>query len=76
MKVSPAIERAPEREPGVVLRETAYSTFPYPLPSEPAVIVIQSDLLVAVQVQPAGDVTETVPVPAALVKDPVPGEIT
>ena len=54
---------------GIVLGETANSILPYPLPPESVVIVIQSALLAAVQPQPAGDVTETVPVPPSPVKD-------
>ena len=69
MKVCPAIERVPEREPPAVLTETAYWTVPLPLPFEPAVMVTQPALLSALQLHPGGAVTETVPVPAALVKD-------
>jgi hypothetical protein len=42
---------------------------PGPLPLAPAVIVSQVSLLAAVQAQPAGVVTPTLPVPPAAVID-------
>jgi hypothetical protein len=46
-----------------------------PLPLAPPVIVIHEAFLVAVQGQPAGAVTFTFPIPAALPKSAVVGEI-
>lgn len=48
----------------VVFAVKEYVTVPGPEPDEPFVIVIQDAELEAVQLQPAADVTETVPVPA------------
>lgn len=51
----------------VALASTEYDTVPEPDPVAPFVIVIQDTALDAVQVQPARVVTETLPVPPALV---------
>jgi hypothetical protein len=48
---------------------------PLPLPLDPPVIVIQLALLVAVQLQPAGALTETVPLPPEAPKEADVGEI-
>jgi hypothetical protein len=45
------------------LRATENSTLPFPDPLAPAVIVTHESLGVAVHEQPAGLVTDTVPVP-------------
>jgi len=60
--VYPATVSVPVRLAPVLLRATAYVTVPLPLPEAPDVIVIQVTLLFAVQVQPAGAVTERLPV--------------
>ena len=50
-------------------------TVPFPEPPTPAVTVIQESLLTAVQLQPAGAVTVTVPPPPAEAKTCDAGEI-
>ena len=45
---------------------TEYETVPDPVPLAPDVIDIQDTALVAVHVQPAAVVTETLPVPPAV----------
>ena len=55
----------PLREAPVVLAAAAQKTVPLPLPELPEVIVIQPALLTAVQGQPPGAVTATLPVSAA-----------
>jgi hypothetical protein len=51
------------------------ATDPLPLPDAPDVIVSHVALLVLVQVQPAGDVTVTVPVPPVDATDCEVGEM-
>jgi hypothetical protein len=57
----------PERDWVVGLASTEYDTLPEPDPLAPLVIDIQDTALVAVHAQPATEVTDTVPVPAAAV---------
>ena len=67
--------RVPLRCVVVPLAATAYKTAPLPLPLAPDVIVNQAALLVAVQAQPAADVTVTVPFDAAPPTDTLAGEM-
>jgi hypothetical protein len=64
VNVLPPIVSVPERaEPE--LAATEYPTVPLPLPLAPLVTVSQAALLVAVQEQPGGATTPTLPVPPA-----------
>ena len=62
----PATVRTPERDCVVEFAATEYDTVPEPVPLAPLVIDIQDTALVAVHVQPAAVVTETLPVPPAV----------
>ena len=64
----------PERGAPVVFASTLKLTVPPPDPGEPPVTAIHGALLVAVQVHPPGDDTDTVPGPpaAAIVVDAAP----
>jgi hypothetical protein len=62
VKVWPATVSVPERAPPSV-DAVVNRTVPLPLPLAPDVTVIHETLLVAVQPQPAGDVTSVLPVP-------------
>ena len=53
---------------------TLYETEPLPLPEEPLVTVTKETLLPAVQAQPAGAVTVTLPVPPEVPYDADVGE--
>ena len=64
VKICPAMLSVPVRA-GPVLAAAVKATAPLPLPLAPEVIVSQFALLVAVQRQPPGEVTVTVPVPPA-----------
>ena len=64
VKVCPAIVNVPDRA-GPVVAATLNCTEPLPLPVPPLVIVIQSAWLAALQPQPSGAVTLTLPVPPA-----------
>jgi hypothetical protein len=55
----------PERADVARLAPTLYCTAPGPVPFEAAVIAIHDALLTALQPQPAGPFTDTVPVPPA-----------
>src|SRR6185436_751960 len=66
VNVHPAIVSVPVRFFGCsVYTATEYITVPFPLPLAPPVMVSHDALLVAVQPQPAGAVTLTLPMPAA-----------
>ena len=67
MTAWPATVSTPERDCVVALASTEYATVPDPVPLAPLVIDIHATALVAFQVQPACVVTDTVPVPPALV---------
>jgi hypothetical protein len=58
VKVCPAMVIVPLRTPPVFWA-TVYDTVPLPVPLEPAMIVTHAAVLVAVQLQPAPAVTET-----------------
>jgi hypothetical protein len=62
VKVRPAIVSVPER-PGPLVEATVKFTVPFPVPLAPAVIEIHGRLLAAVQAQPGGATTDTLPVP-------------
>jgi hypothetical protein len=66
----------PPRVGASVYGATEYVTVPLPLPLAPEVIVIQLALLAAVQVQPVGAVTFTLPNPPMARKDCLAGTIT
>ena len=66
----------PERGLVLLLAATEYRTPPFPLPLAPELIVIQSALLVAVQVQPPGADTTTVASPPLAGNDCEPVQIT
>ena len=53
---------------------TLYATEPLPLPEEPLVMVMNETLLPAVQAQPAGAVTLTLPAPPDVPYDADVGE--
>ncbi len=74
VKVLPAMVIVPALA-APVLADTEYFTVPFPAPLEPDVTVIQELLLTAVQPHPDAVETFTVPVPPALVKDPLVGEM-
>jgi hypothetical protein len=65
--VNPALPMVivPERGAPVVFASTLKFTFPPPDPDEPPVTAIHGALLVAVQVHPPDDDTETLPGPPA-----------
>ena len=63
----PATVSTPERDCVVELASTEYDTVPEPEPLAPLVIDIQDTALVAFHVQPAAVVTDTLPVPPAVV---------
>ena len=75
VKLCPATVRVPVLGARAVLAATEYFTVPLPLPLAPEAMVIQLSLLVAVQLQPAGAVTSTLPAPPLLSKDSVVPEI-
>jgi len=75
VKVWPAIVIVPVRELVELLVSTVYVTVPLPPPLPPEVIVIQPALLAAGQLQPVDDDTAALPVPPALAKDWLRGEI-
>ena len=63
VKVCPATVRVPVLDEVVVLAATEKAVEPLPLPLLPEVMVIQPVLLEAVQEQPVGAVTPTLPIP-------------
>ena len=65
VKVCPAMVSEPVRPPEPLLAFTEYVTVPLPLPLAPPVICDQAWLLPAVQPQPEGAVTFTLPEPPA-----------
>ena len=74
MKIRSAIVSVPER-PGPLVDAAVKVTVPFPLPLAPAVIEIQGSLLAADQAQPAGAVTDTLPVAPDAATDCASGEI-
>src|SRR5437867_6346809 len=75
VKLCPATVRVPVLGARSVLAATEYFTVPLPLPLAPEETVIQPLRLVAVQLQPAGAVTSTLPAPPLLSKDCMVREI-
>jgi hypothetical protein len=75
VNVCPATVSVPVRLLVFVFAATEYPTVPLPLPLLPEVIVIQAALLAAVQVQPVGAVTVTLPVPPLACTDALVGAI-
>jgi hypothetical protein len=74
VNVRPAIASVPDR-PGPFVDATVKLTVPLPLPLPPAVIEIHGALLLALQAQPPGAVTETPPLPPAGATDCDSGDI-
>src|SRR5687768_3473966 len=62
VKTFPPIPIVPERT-GPLFADTENPTVPFPLPLAPEVTVMKLAVLVAVQLQSPGAVTDTVPVP-------------
>ena len=75
MSERPAIVSVPERCDELVDAATENETLPFPLPVDPAVIVIHETLLCAVQLQPAEAVTADDPVLAPATTESVVGVI-
>ena len=65
----------PVREVVLEFDETEKATSPPPLPLLPELIVIQETLLVAIQEQTLGELTDIVPVPPLELYDLLVGEI-
>jgi hypothetical protein len=74
VKVFPAIVIVPARGLVEGFAATLYPTVPLPDPVAPLVTVIHAALLVAVQLQPATDVTATVPLLAPPATETLAGE--
>lgn len=74
MNVRPAITSVPER-PGPFVDATVKLTVPLPFPLPPDVIEIHAALLLALQAQPAAEVTATAPLPPAGATDCDSGDI-
>ena len=74
VNVRPAIVSVPDR-PGPLVDATAILTVPLPFPLPPDVIEIHGALLVALQAQPDGALTETAPVPPPGATDCDSGDI-
>ena len=69
VNVVPAIDSVPVRLAIPVFAMTAYVAVPLPLPTTLPVMVIHGTPLRAIQTQPVGAVTLTLPAPADDVKD-------